>query len=178
MIMNTITGLLICLFLAGSVEQTRAEDSPWCMGSPIYNCYETGFPSCCESNTCSATEQPPCDSPGASFCTWAPNYECYNNGRPSCCDESATCPEQPPECDVAGPPYCSDSPNFDCYSDGFPSCCLTQEDDCPENEPGCDVTGSETTAPGSSPSSSGDSSVLRGPMSLLVLLLSVMFFQL
>jgi hypothetical protein len=76
---------------------------------------------------------------------------------------------------VAGPPYCSDSPNFDCYSDGFPSCCLTQEDDCPENEPGCDVTGSETTAPGSSPSSSGDSSVLRGPMSLLVLLLSVMF---
>lgn len=134
--------------------------SSYCTWSSDYDCYENGWPECCERDPSSCPKvQPRCDDlDGASYCTFSPDYSCYMEGWPSCClTKGNTCPHEEPACDVptsspttspteipseddiTGNSYCTWSPDYDCYKTGWPACCDGDDSSfCPKVQPTCD----------------------------------------
>jgi hypothetical protein len=64
----------------------------YCTWSPDKDCYEEGWPKCCEHDDqpCppDVAHKPRCDKdgpPGRDYCAWAPDRSCYASGWPACC---------------------------------------------------------------------------------------------
>jgi len=93
--------------MAPTTEAPVVSGNSYCVWSPDYSCYQSGWPSCCSDDPDDCPkQQPQCDNApiaGASYCTFAPDYSCFENGWPSCCDaEGNTCPRDQPGCDNSG----------------------------------------------------------------------------
>jgi hypothetical protein len=86
-------------------NQTDTVGNNYCTFAPNYECYSSGWPSCCghDEIICSE-ERPNCDATvGESYCTFAPDYDCFPaTGWPECCgDQKIVCSEERPDCDSA-----------------------------------------------------------------------------
>jgi len=81
----------------------------YCTFAPDYDCFETGWPACCDPGDC-PDERPECEKMvGTSYCTFAPDYDCFETGWPACCG-TEDCPDERPGCEITPEPTESETP--------------------------------------------------------------------